>query len=41
MARIPTKHGRFLEEFRPGEVYRHRRGKTITEGLFARSAQPF
>jgi len=35
VARIPTKHGRFLEEFRPGDVYRHRRGKTITEGLFA------
>jgi len=35
VARIPTKHGRFLEEFRPGDVYLHRRGKTITEGLFA------
>jgi len=35
VAKIPTKHGRFLEEFRPGEVYRHKRGKTITEGLFA------
>ena len=30
-----TKHGNFLEEFRPGQVFRHRRGKTITEGLFA------
>ncbi|HJQ83326.1 MAG TPA: MaoC family dehydratase [Candidatus Binatia bacterium] len=35
MTRIATKHGRFLEEFRPGDVYRHRRGKTVTEGLFA------
>jgi 2-methylfumaryl-CoA hydratase len=35
VANIPTKHGRFLEEFRPGDVYRHKRGKTITEGLFA------
>jgi 2-methylfumaryl-CoA hydratase len=35
VAKRPTKHGRFLEEFRPGDVYRHRRGKTITEGLFA------
>ena len=35
MAKIRTKHGRFLEEFRPGDVYRHKRGKTITEGLFA------
>jgi 2-methylfumaryl-CoA hydratase len=35
VAKIPTKHGRFLEEFRPGDVYRHKRGKTITEGLFA------
>ena len=31
----PTKHGNFLEEFRPGQVFRHRRGKTVTEGLFA------
>ena len=29
-----TKHGTFLEEFHPGQVFRHRRGKTITEGLF-------
>jgi len=35
VAKIPTKHGRFLEEFRPGQVFRHKRGKTITEGLFA------
>jgi len=30
-----TKHGNFLEDFRPGQLFRHRRGKTITEGLFA------
>ncbi len=35
MATRPTKHGNFLEEFHPGQVFRHRRGKTITEGLFA------
>jgi len=35
VSRRPTKHGNFLEEFRPGEVFRHRRGKTLTEGLFA------
>lgn len=35
MPKKPTKHGNFLEEFRPGQVFRHRRGKTITEGLFA------
>ena len=35
MAKRPTKHGNFLEEFRPGQVFRHKRGKTITEGLFA------
>jgi len=35
VARIPTKHGRFLEEFHPGDVYRHKRGKTLSEGLFA------
>ena len=29
-----TKHGNFLEEFHPGQIFRHRRGKTITEGLF-------
>lgn len=35
MSKRPTKHGNFLEEFHPGQVFRHRRGKTITEGLFA------
>jgi 2-methylfumaryl-CoA hydratase len=27
--------GNFLEDFRPGAVYRHKAGKTVTEGLFA------
>jgi len=27
--------GHFLEDFRPGQVYRHKGGKTVTEGLFA------
>jgi 2-methylfumaryl-CoA hydratase len=35
VANLRTKHGNFLEEFRPGQVFRHKRGKTITEGLFA------
>jgi 2-methylfumaryl-CoA hydratase len=35
VAKKPTKHGNFLEEFHPGQVFRHRRGKTLTEGLFA------
>jgi 2-methylfumaryl-CoA hydratase len=35
VATIRTKQGNFLEDFRPGQVFRHRRGKTITEGLFA------
>ena len=26
--------GNFLEDFRPGQVFRHRGGKTVTEGLF-------
>jgi 2-methylfumaryl-CoA hydratase len=26
--------GNFLEDFRPGEVFRHKAGKTVTEGLF-------
>src|SRR5438876_10545036 len=30
-----TIQGNFLEEFRPGQVFRHKRGKAITEGLFA------
>jgi 2-methylfumaryl-CoA hydratase len=27
--------GNFLEDFRPGDLYRHKGGKTVTEGLFA------
>src|SRR2546428_176930 len=35
MADIRKQHGHFLDDFRPGQVFRHKRGKTITEGLFA------
>src|SRR5437899_12801930 len=35
MAVIRKQHGHFLDDFRPGQVFRHKRGKTITEGLFA------
>lgn len=35
MRRLRGKHGNFLEDFRVGEVFRHRVGKTITEGLLA------
>src|SRR5262245_9025816 len=35
VATIRGKHGNFIEHFRPGQVFRHRRGKTLTEGLFA------
>jgi 2-methylfumaryl-CoA hydratase len=35
MAIIRRQHGHFLEDFRPGAVYRHKRGKTVTDGLFA------
>ena len=35
MASIQGRHGNFLEDFRPGHLFRHKRGKTITEGLFA------
>ena len=31
---IRKKTGNFLEDFKPGQVFRHRGGKTITEGLF-------
>ena len=27
--------GNFLEDFQPGQVFRHKGGKTVTEGLFA------
>jgi len=33
--RIRKLTGHFLEEFRPGQVFRHKGGKTVTEGLFA------
>jgi len=26
--------GHFLEDFAPGQIFRHKRGKTVTEGLF-------
>jgi 2-methylfumaryl-CoA hydratase len=35
MATVRKQLGHFLEDFHPGQVFRHRRGKTITEGLFA------
>jgi 2-methylfumaryl-CoA hydratase len=35
MTVIRKQHGHFLEDFVPGDVYRHKGGKTITEGLFA------
>ena len=35
MATIQGRHGNFLEDFRPGQLFRHKRGKTVTEGLFA------
>ena len=34
MATIHKKTGNFLEDFRVGQVLRHKRGKTITAGLF-------
>src|SRR5437773_9647688 len=35
MAVVRKQHGHFLDDFRPGQVFRHKRGKTVTEGLFA------
>jgi 2-methylfumaryl-CoA hydratase len=32
---IQKRTGHFLEEFAPGQVFRHKGGKTVTEGLFA------
>jgi 2-methylfumaryl-CoA hydratase len=32
---IRKKTGNFLEDFVPGQVFRHKGGKTVTEGLFA------
>jgi 2-methylfumaryl-CoA hydratase len=34
MTAIQKKKGNFLEDFRPGHVFRHKVGKTITDGLF-------
>jgi 2-methylfumaryl-CoA hydratase len=34
MATIRKKTGHFLEDFRVGQIFRHKRGKTITAGLF-------
>ncbi len=34
MKRIQKRTGNFLEDFRPGQVLRHKCGKTVTEGLF-------
>jgi 2-methylfumaryl-CoA hydratase len=34
MARFPKKTGNFLEDFRVGQIFRHKRGKTVTAGLF-------
>jgi 2-methylfumaryl-CoA hydratase len=34
MRTIRKQTGHFLEDFRPGHVYRHKGGKTVTEGLF-------
>jgi len=31
---ITKKRGNYLEDFRPGQLFRHKGGKTITEGLF-------
>jgi len=35
MAIVQRQHGHFLEDFRPSAIFRHKRGKTVTEGLFA------
>jgi 2-methylfumaryl-CoA hydratase len=32
---VRKKTGHFLEDFRPGQVFRHKGGKTVTAGLFA------
>jgi 2-methylfumaryl-CoA hydratase len=32
---VRKKTGNFLEDFKPGQVFRHHGGKTVTEGLFA------
>jgi 2-methylfumaryl-CoA hydratase len=34
--RVISRHtGNFLEDFRPGQMFQHKGGKTVTEGLFA------
>src|SRR5882724_619050 len=33
MAIVQRQHGHFLEDFRPGAIFRHKRGKTVTDGL--------
>jgi len=38
---IRKKTGNFLEDFKPGQVFRHHGGKTVTEGLFALFAGDF
>lgn len=35
MTRIHKRTGNFLEDFKPGQLLRHKGGKTVTEGLFA------
>jgi 2-methylfumaryl-CoA hydratase len=35
LRRIQKQTGNFLEDFRPGDVFRHKGGKTLTEGLFS------
>jgi len=35
LRRIQKQTGNFLEDFRPGETFRHKGGKTLTEGLFS------
>jgi 2-methylfumaryl-CoA hydratase len=34
VAVIRRKRGNYLEDFRPGQVFRHKGGKTLNEGLF-------
>ena len=31
---VHKKTGNFLEDFKPGQLFRHKGGKTVTEGLF-------
>ena len=35
MATIRKRRGNHLEDFAPGQVFRHKGGKTVTEGLFS------